>query len=321
MTQLPRDIRVSTQNPWPSLPLSEWRETRETLHMWTQIVGKVRLAQSPLINHWWEVPLYLTSRGMTTSPIPHHGATFQIDFDFISHNLQIQSSEGIERILYLSPMPVAEFYQWVMEALGELGLPVRIRTLPVEVENPIPFDEDYTHHSYDPEYAWRFWRSLVSIQQVFELFRSRFTGKCSPIHFFWGGFDLALSRYSGRPAPEHQPTPFTPASIVREAYSHEVSSCGFWPGGGIIDGAMFYAYAYPEPGGFKEHPVAPAGAYYNRELGEFLLPYESVRRSDDPEGTLLGFLQSTYEAAADLGGWDRKALERFDDAAFPATSP
>jgi hypothetical protein len=295
---------------WPVLPLEEWHATRETLHMWTQVVGKIRLEQMPLINHWWEVPLYLTARGMTTSIIPYRGRVFQIEFDFLSHDMRIETGEGDTRILPLRPMTVAGFYHDLMQTLLSLGINVPIWTLPVEVENPIPFEADETHRSYDPEFAWRFWRILISTEQVFTRFRSGFQGKNSPVHFFWGGFDLAVTRFSGRKAPEHPPTPLAPASIVVEAYSHEVFSCGFWPGGGPVKDAAYYAYAYPEPAGFRDFRPEPAGAYYCAELGEFILPYETVRESIDPDAVLLRFLATTYGAAADLGGWDRKALER-----------
>jgi hypothetical protein len=252
----------------------------------------------------------VTSRGWTTSPIPHGFKTFQIDFDFISHRLLIQTSEGKSSALRLGPMPVSEFYLRVMETLATMEVPVSIWTRPVEIDGPVEFEKDHVHRVYDPEYAYRFWRSLASIEQVFLRFRAEFTGKCSPIHFFWGGFDLAVTRFSGRPAPEHPANPLVPAFIVREAYSHEVSSCGYWPGGGMVSEPCFYAYAYPEPPGFKEAAVEPREAFYNRALGEFLLPYEAVRLSDHPEETVLRFLNSTYSASADLGGWDRRALER-----------
>jgi hypothetical protein len=296
---------------WPSLPLREWKDTYETLHLWAQVAGKIRLKQTPLINHWWNAPFYVTARGLTTSAIPHGlGRSFTMEFDFISHNFIIQTSENSSSILSLVPMTVSEFYARVGDALKRLDMPVPIWTRPVEIENPIPFEEDELHGAYDPEYAWRHWRILTSAQQVFTEFRSAFQGKCSPVHFFWGGFDLAVTRFSGRRAPEHAPSPIVAASIMREAYSHEVSSCGFWPGGGPVKEPSFYSYAYPEPKGFKEYPVVPDGAYYSRELGEFILPYDRVRESENPEETLLQFLQTTYEAAAELGGWNRRELER-----------
>jgi hypothetical protein len=298
------------EGPWPRLPLEAWKDTYATLHMWTQVIGKIRLAQAPMINHWWQVPLYVTARGLTTSAVPHGDRVFQIDFDFISHRLLIRTGEGATRELELGPKPVSRFYRQVMESLRDLNLPVSIWTMPVEVENPIVFEKDEMHRSYDPGSVSRFLRVLASTDRVFTRFRSRFQGKCSPVHFFWGGFDLAVTRFSGRPAPEHAATPLAPASIVREAYSHEVSSCGFWPGGWKMDGPAFYAYAYPEPAGFKEHSVQSLGGYYHADLGEFILPYDNMRRSENPEETLLGFLQSTYAATADLGGWDRHALER-----------
>lgn len=310
MPNLPSDPVDAVVEAWPSLPLESWRATCETLHLWTQVVGKIRLAQAPPINHWWQVPLYVTARGLTTSPIPHGASTFQVDFDFISHRLSIQTSMGEGAAFALGPMPVSEFYRKVIEALRALDLPVAIWTHPVEIANAIPFEKDDTHRAYNPHYAGKFWRILVSVEPVFTRFRARFQGKCSPVHFFWGGFDLAVTRFSGRPAPEHPPTPLAPASIVREAYSHEVSSCGFWPGSGKISEAAFYAYAYPEPKGFRDYPVEPPGAYYDADLGEFILPYEAVRQSAQPEEALLGFLQSTYEAAAEPGRWDRAALER-----------
>jgi len=296
---------------WPSLPFEEWRETLATLHMWTQVVGKVRLAQAPHLNHWWQVPLYVTPRGLTTSTMPYGQSTFQVDFDFIDHRLRIVTSLSDSVELKLEPRTVADFYQEFMLDLHVLGLDdVKIWTTPVEVENPIPFEQDETHKSYDPEYAGRFWRALVQAERVAQRFRSGFTGKCSPVHFFWGSFDLAVTRFSGRRAPEHPGTPGVADSITREAYSHEVSSAGFWPGGPALPEPIFYSYAYPEPEGFKEFRVGPEQAYYNTDFKEFVLPYEAVRTSDDPDAALLRFLQDTYEAAATLGRWDRAALER-----------
>ena len=295
---------------WPSLPFNEWRETCATLHMWTQVVGKVRLAQAPHVNHWWQVPLYVTTRGLTTSPIPYGERTFQVDFDFQGHRLLIETTGGDSREMELAPRTVADFYREFMSALRSLGLEVKIWTTPVEVADPVPFEEDETHAAYDAEYAGRFWRVLVQADRVLHKFRSRFVGKCSPVHFFWGSFDLALTRFSGRPAPPHPGAPGVADSITREAYSHEVSSAGFWPGGEALPEPIFYAYAYPEPEGFKDYSARPGEAYYNADFREFVLPYEAVRRAADRDRTLLEFLQSTYEAAAELGRWDRAALER-----------
>jgi hypothetical protein len=295
---------------WPSLPPEAWRDTYATLHMWTQVIGKVRLALAPRINHWWQVPLYVTSRGFTTSPIPYGTRTFQIDFDFLGHELRIETSAGDRRALALAPRSVADFYRETMAALRSLGIEVSIWTTPVEVQDPVPFEQDRAHAAYDPEYAQRFWRILVQADRVFKEFRSRFLGKVSPVHFFWGSFDLAVTRFSGRPAPAHPGAPNVADVVTREAYSHEVSSCGFWPGGGGVDTPVFYAYAYPEPEGFRAYPIRPGEAHYSSELGEFLLPYHAVRAAAAPDEVLLAFLQSTYEAAADLGEWDRAALER-----------
>jgi hypothetical protein len=297
---------VSASIAWPSLPLAEWRDTYATLHMWTQGVGKIRLAQAPLINHWWEVPLYVTCRGLTTSPIPYGTRTFQIDFDFIEHRLIIQTSDGATESFSLQPMSVAVFYATVMQRMQALRLPVHIWTMPVEVPNPIRFELDQQHAAYVPDQAHRFWRILVQADRVFTAFRARFLGKVSPVHFFWGSFDLAVTRFSGRPAPSKP----TADRITREAYSHEVSSCGFWPGGEGVDQPAFYSYAYPEPDEFPGAAVRPDAAFYDRGLGQFILPYEAVRASASPDETLLAFLQSTYEAAATLGKWDRLTLER-----------
>jgi len=301
---------MSVTPAWPSLPLEEWRDTYATLHMWTQVIGKIRLAQAPLINHWWEVPLYVTCRGLTTSPIPHGTRTFQIDFDFIDHRLIIQTSDGAMESLLLQPMSVATFYARVMGRMQALGLPVRIWTMPVEVPNPVPFEADQQHASYVPEQAHRFWGILVQADRVFTAFRARFIGKVSPVHFFWGSFDLAVTRFSGRAAPSKP----TADRITREAYSHEVSSCGFWPGGEGIEQPAFYSYAYPEPDGFAGAPVRPEGAFYDRGLGQFILPYDDVRKATSPDEALLAFLQSTYEGAATLANWDRAALERQNPA-------
>lgn len=305
------ETAASTWEPWPSLPLEAWADTYATLHLWTQIAGKVRLVQSAPINHCWHTTLYVTARGLTTSPVPHGTRTFQIDFDFIDHQLIVQSSDGGTGRFALEPQSVSAFYARLMETLDRLGLHVDIYRYPNEVPEPIRFDQDETHRSYDPEYAQRFWRILVQVDRVFKEFRSRFTGKCSPVHFFWGAPDLAVTRFSGRTAPEHPGgIPNLPDWITREAYSHEVSSCGFWPGGGTIPYAAFYSYAYPAPEGFSAAAVKPDAASYNTDFGEFILPYDAVRQSESPDSTLLEFLQSTYEAAADLARWDRGALER-----------
>ena len=295
---------------WPALPFEEWRETLATVHMWTQVVGKVRLAQAPHVNHWWQVPLYVTPRGLTTSPMPSGQRTFQIDFDFIGHRLRIETHEGDARELALAPRTVADFYGEFMSRMGELGLDVKVWTTPVEVENPIPFEQDETHKSYDAEYVERFRRALVQADRVFQRFRSGFAGKCSPVHFFWGSFDLAVTRFSGRPAPRHPGgIPNLPDAITREAYSHEVSSAGFWPGGAMGGEPMFYSYAYPAPEGFSAAAVEPREARWDAALGEFVLGYADVRGAPDPEARLLAFLASTYAAAADLARWDRAALE------------
>ena len=291
---------------WLPLPLKQWKDTYATLHMWAQIVGKLRLALTPLINHWWNVPLYVNARGLTTSPIPYGNTPFELWFDFIDHQLVLQTSEGSRRVLPLAPRSVADFYKEVMGMLQSAGIEVKIWRMPVEVPDPIPFDEDRVHASYDPEAAQRFWKILLTVQGVFEEFRSRFLGKCSPIHFFWGSFDLAVTRFSGRRAPERPGAD----RITREAYSHEVSSVGFWPGSGKITGPAFYSYTAPEPAGFRDWPVRPAAAHYDAQLSEFILTYDDVRSSPSPGAALLEFCQSTYEAGATLGKWDRNALER-----------
>jgi hypothetical protein len=298
-----------TEN-WPELPLEGWRDTYETLHLWTQIIGKIRLAQAPMLNHWWQVPLYVTCRGLSTSPIPHEsGRSFQIDFDFIDHRLQIQASDGSMESLPLAPCSVADFYSRIIGRLKALGLETRIWPVPVEIPNPIPFEEDRVHAAYDAVYAHRFWRLLVEVDSALKQFRSTFIGKASPVHFFWGSFDIAVTRFSGRPAPPHPGAAGVADNVTREAYSHEVSSCGFWPGAGFGQPA-FYSYAYPEPAGFAAATVRPDSAFYSRELQEFVLPYDAVRRAVAPREALLQFLESTYVAAADLGHWDRAALER-----------
>jgi hypothetical protein len=297
--------------PWPALPLEAWKDTCATLHLWTQIVGKVRMAKSTWLNHSWHVTLYVTPRGLTTGPIPYGERVFQIDLDFIDHELCLQSSEGAGSRFALDPQTVADFYARLMAELQALDLAVNINRLPNEIADPLPFDEDRVHGAYDAEYANRYWRILLQTDRVFRKFRGGFTGKCSPVHYFWGAPDLAVTRFSGRPAPRHPGgVPNLPDAVAREAYSHEVSSAGFWPGGGPIPYAVFYSYTYPEPAGFAQAPVQPAGAFYSKDLREFVLPYDAVRESPSPEGTLLQFLESTYAAAADLGGWDRKSLER-----------
>ncbi len=294
------------EQDWPPLPLAEWQDTYDTLHMWTQIVGKVRLALSPHWNHWWEVPLYLDARGLTTSPIPWRGDLFEVRFDFINHELNILTGWGQLRTLPLAPRSVADFYTDFMRLLHELGIQVKIWPMPVEFPNPIRFDQDQAHASYDPEYVHRFWRILVSVDEILKEFRAGFIGKCSPVHFFWGSFDLAVSRFSGRRA---SPRP-NADRMTQEAYSHEVSSAGFWPGGPGVNGPAFYSYTVPEPAGFSQAAVRPEKAFYSPQLHEFLLMYDDVRNSPSPRDCLLEFLQSTYEAGATLGNWDRAALER-----------
>ncbi len=296
---------------WPALPYAAWKDTRDTLQLWTQIVGKIRLSLTPWINHSWHVVLYLTARGLTTSPIPYSGREFQIDFDFIDHVLWVRTSDGHFRQLALAPVPVAQFYADLRAALAELGIAVRISTMPNEIADAIPFDRDRVHASYDRDYAARFWRVLLGAHRVLALFRTGFLGKVSPVHFFWGSFDLAVTRFSGRLAPPHPGgVPHLPDAVAREAYSHEVSSAGFWPGGGgPIDYAAFYSYAYPAPEGFASAAVRPAQAFFSKELGEFILPYDAMRAAAEPERALMEFLQSTYEAAANLSRWDRGALE------------
>lgn len=302
---------MTTDEAWPQLPFSEWSETCETLHLWTQVVGKVRLALTPLVNHWWNVALHVTSRGLTSRPIPYGTHTFSMDFDFIDHRFTIATSDGAIDRFALEPMPVAHFYAQLMGRLKRLGIDVRIWTMPSEIENAISFDRDFGHAQYDPDWAHRFWLALLQSDRVFEKFRARFIGKASPVHFFWGSFDLAASRFSGRTAlPPTRPVPNVASWVMQEAYSHEVCSCGFWPGNGGYGNAAYYVYAYPEPPGFSETPLRTAAATYDSRLGEFILPYGAVRDSSDPDGLLLGFLQETYEAAAALAVWDRSALER-----------
>lgn len=295
---------------WPEIPYAPWRPTCTTLHLWTQIVGKVRFALAPWVNHSWHATLYVTARGLTTSTIPYERRALSIDFDFVDHSLRIATSDGGTRELPLLPQPVAAFHADVLAALAELGMPVKIHGAPNEVPDPIPFSEDRTHRDYDRDAVQRFWRALLQVQRVFEHFRTAFLGKVSPVHLFWGSFDLAVTRFSGRRAPLHPGgIPHLPDAVTREAYSHEVSSAGFWPGGGGVDEPAFYSYAYPAPQGFAESSVLPAAAYHHPELGEIVLPYDAVRTAADPEATLLAFLQTTYEAAANAGGWNRGALE------------
>lgn len=293
---------------WPRLRAADWAATRDTLHMWTQIVGKIRMAHTPLLNHWWQVTFYVTPRGLTTSAIPYRGGAFDLEFDFVDHRLRIRGSDGGTREVALEPKPVADFYTETMGALGELGIETEIQAKPNEVEQAIPFAEDYQHASYDPRAAQLFWRQLLQADRVLGEFRSRFVGKVSPVHFFWGGMDLACTRFSGRVAPPHPGgVPNCGDWVQVEGYSRELSSCGFWPGGG--EEGAFYAYAYPEPDGFGDHPVSPAAAFYSREHGQFLLPYETVATAGDPDRMLMDFLTTTYEAAAENGGWDRAVLE------------
>ena len=296
---------------WPELELHEWLATRDTFHRWLQIIGKVRLVQTPWINHSWHATLYVTSRGLTTSTIPHGQRVFQIDLDLTDHRLLVHASDGRSGGFALAPQTVAAFYRRLMDELVRLDLPVRIDDRPNEVPEPIPFPADEVHRDYDPDAANRFWRILVQVERVMLAFRSRFIGKCSPIHLFWGAMDLAVTRFSGRSAPPHPGgIPNLPDRVTREAYSHEVSSCGFWSGTPPVDYPAFYSYAYPDPPGFADVRVRPDGAFYSADLREFILPYARVRESSTPDQTLLEFLQSTYEAAADLGLWDRPALER-----------
>ena len=291
---------------WPALPLETWKDTRDTIHMWMQVVGKIRLKLAPAVNHWWHVPLYVTSRGLTTTPIPFGNRSFDMTFDFIDHVLVVETSDNRKEIMPLGPRSVADFYHDLMAALGRLGISVRIWTMPSEVPSPIRFEEDRQHASYDASSANRCWRVLLSADRILKEFRGRFIGKASPVHFFWGGFDLAVTRFSGRRAPERVGADL----ITREAYSHEVSSCGFWFGSGSLTGPAFFSYAAPEPPGFKEARIQPAQAAYSSEFSLFLLMYDDLRRAADPRATLLEFLQSTYDTAAELGRWDRQNLER-----------
>ena len=303
---------MTANSAWPPLPLSEWADTCDTLHLWTQIVGKVRLALAPLVNHWWNVTLCVTARGLSTSPIPYgQQRTFEIIFDFVDHQLRIEASDGATEQMALAPMAVADFHAEFMARLGKLGIQVHIWTMPSEIENAIPFELDRGHAQYDAAMAKRFWQALVQADRLFTLFRARFIGKVSPVHFFWGSFDLAVTRFSGRTAPP--PGGVTPNAapwVMAEAYSHEVCSCGFWPGNGGYGRAAFNVYAYPEPAGFGDTPLRTPEAFYDKDLGQFILPYDAVRQAPNPDELLLGFLQETYEAAAKLGKWDRQTLER-----------
>src|SRR6266853_5614854 len=301
---------VDSSESWPALPLSAWTDTYATLHMWTQIVGKVRLTLSPHVNHWWEVPLYVNARGLTTSPIPYRKGVFEIQFDFIQHKLDVTTSSGEARSIRLEPRTVADFNAEFLSLLQSLEIDVKIWNMPVEILNPIRFDQDSVHGSYDPQYANAFWRILVNVDAIFKEFRSRFLGKVSPVHFFWGSFDLAVTRFSGRRAPPPPSNPNIPDFINREAYSHEVSSCGFWPGNGGFGRPAFYSYAYPQPAGFADAAITPPASFYAKDLGEFVLPYDAVREAPRPRELLLDFLESTYAAAADLAKWDRALLDR-----------
>jgi hypothetical protein len=303
-------MRNAQKTPWPELPTAAWRETYATLHLWTQIVGKIRLAREPWLNHSWHVTLYVTGRGLTTSPIPDGARTFQIDFDFIDHHLRISTSDGATRQFALAGKSVASFYTAVMADLAELGIHIAIDEMPNELPEPIRFSQDNLHASYDPDAVRRFFQILVNADRVFKQFRTGFLGKASPVHFFWGSFDLAVTRFSGRRAPRHPGgVPHLSDEVACEAYSHEESSAGFWPGSGAIDYPAFYCYAYPEPAGFRTRRVRPDAAFFSEALGEFILPYDAVRTAPQPEQALLEFLQSTYEAAANAAKWDRDALE------------
>ena len=296
---------------WPDLPLSAWTDTCETLQLWTQIAGKVRLKQTPLVNHWWNVTLRVSSRGLVAPGNPHAGGTFDVVFDLIDHQLRIATSDGRVESFALVPMPVADFYAEFMRRLRRLDIDVHIWTMPSEIEDAVPFDRDRAHIQYDPEYASRFHQTLVQAARLMTAFRARFIGKASPVHFFWGSFDLAVTRFSGRTAPPPKSiTPNVASWVMAEAYSHEVSSCGFWPGNGGYGRAAFYVYAYPEPAGYGDAPLRNAEAFYDKKVEQFILPYDAVRQARDPDALVLGFFQETYERAADLAKWDRKALER-----------
>ncbi len=312
-------LAASDTAVWPSLPLGAWQPTQATLHLWTQIVGKTRLALAPMENHWWQVALYLTARGLTTSPMPYGTRTLALDFDFLDHQLVARTSDGATRSVALEPRTVADFFHAYRAMLDSLGVDVPIHPIPNELVEVIPFAEDTVHAQYDADAAERCWRALLQSRRVLEVFRGRFIGKCSPVHFFWGSFDLACTRFSGRTAPPHPGgIPHLPDRVTREAYSHECASAGWWPGGGPVAEPAFYAYAYPEPAGYAESHVEVEGAYYHPELHEWLLPYDSVRMAGDPDALLLDFLQSSYALAADLGAWDRAALERPMEPPGPA---
>jgi len=305
---------VATRDLWPVLPLEEWRDTYATLHMWTQMVGKTCLALAPRQNHWWQVALHVTARGLATGPMPYGSRTLDAEFDFVEHELVLRTGEGAVQEIALRPRSVADFYRAYLSALETLGVHVQLWPVPVEVEHPMRFSDDAAHASYDPEYANRHWRILVQADDVFRRFRASFLGKCSPVHFFWGSFDLAVTRFSGRRAPERPGAD----RMTREAYSHEVISAGFWPGSGDVKEAAFYAYAAPEPAGLRDLVPQPSAVYYHPPMGIFILPYAAVRTASSPVDALLAFLQSTYDAAADLANWDRAALER---AAYPSPAP
>ena len=297
---------VITDSPWPALPSAEWADTYATLHMWTQVVGKIRLALAPPVNHWWHVTLLVTARGLTTSPMPYGLCTLEIAFDFIDHRLLFETSDGRRQSIALEPKSVADFYSEVMQTLRDLKMPVRIWPMPSEVPSPIRFNLDVQHHSYDRVWVERWWHALIQIDAILKEFRGRFLGKCSPVHFFWGGFDLAVTRFNGRRAPERPGAD----AMTREAYSHEVMSAGFWPGSGAVQEAAFYAYAAPEPAGYKTARVGPRAAFYNTDFNEFILKYEDVRTAPSPHDALMEFLQSTYEAGVTLANWNRGELER-----------
>ncbi|WP_444920309.1 DUF5996 family protein [Microbulbifer sp. CnH-101-G] len=304
-------LNRSKNTDWPELHFQDWSDTAATLHLWTQIIGKIRLVQSPWTNHSWHVPFYVTARGLNSSLIPYGGRAFSVEFDLLDHQLIILISDGGKQKIPLRPMCVADFYMKVMSVMKDFGLSVDIYTTPSEIANGTPFEEDMGHCQYNSEFVTRFWQALVQIDRVFKEFRSRFIGKCSPVHFFWGSFDLAVTRFSGREAPLHPGgVPNFPDWVAQEAYSHEVSSAGFWPGGGGFEDAAFYSYAYPAPEKFADKQVKPNAAFYSKALAEFVLPYAEVRRSISPDETLMTFLQSTYEAAANTGEWDRAALEK-----------
>jgi hypothetical protein len=307
---MPQTAVLPRTDTWPALPYAKWKDTLATLHMWTQIMGKIRMTLSPPVNHWWHVPLYVCARGLTTTSVPHGVRSFEMELDFIDHQLVIRTCEGAVRTVQMRPRTVADFYAEVMGVLDELGLSVRIRTLPQEVPDPIPFEQDTTHVAYDAEAANRGWRVLAQADRVMREFRGRYLGKSSPVHFFWGSFDLAVTRFSGRDAPVHPGAPGVADGVTREAYSHEVSSAGFWPGNDLFPEPAFYAYFYPGPEGYSTARVGPEAAYFSTDLGEWLLPYEAVRTAADPDAALMEFLQTSYAAGADLAGWDRAALER-----------